>query len=65
MKKKLGLTETYMLSARGEIGRYKLETKRDSILIGLVALQKKAYCLALAQHDKCYSGNAQSSIETL
>jgi hypothetical protein len=47
MKKKLGLTETYMLSARGEIGRYKLETKRDSILIGLVALQKKAYCLLL------------------
>ena len=55
MKNKLGLTHTYMLSAKGEIGRYKLETKQDSILIGFIALQKKAYCLLTLKEHKCYN----------
>ena len=42
-----------MLSKKGEIGRYKLETKQDSILIGLIAMQKKAYCLLILKEHKC------------
>ena len=53
IKNKLGLTHTYMLSKKGEIGRYKLETKQDSILIGLIAMQKKAYCLLILKEHKC------------
>ena len=53
MKNKLGLTPAYMLSKKGEIGRYKIETKQDSILMGLIAMQKKAYCLLILKEHKC------------
>ena len=55
IKKQIGLTQTDMLLARGEIGRYKLETKQDSILIGFIAMQKKSYCLLILKEHKCDS----------
>ena len=55
IKKQLGLTQTDMLLAKGEIGRYKLETKQDSILIGFIAMQKKSYCLLILKEHKCDS----------
>ena len=63
MKKKLGLTESYMLSAKGEIGRYKMETRKDSILVGFVGLQKKSYCLLLLK--ECSYPNEERKVYKL
>ena len=61
IKNQLGLTHPEMLSAKGEIGRYKFETKQDSILVGFIALQKKAYCLLILEQQKCNECDLKSS----
>ena len=53
IKKQLGFTQTDMLLTRGKIGRYKLETKQDTIFVGFIAMQKKAYCLLMLKEHKC------------
>ena len=53
VKNQFGLTQTDMLMAKGEIGRYKLETRKDTIFIGFIAMQKKCYCLLILKEHKC------------
>ena len=37
----------------GLIGKYKSEIDSDTILMGVIALQKKCYCLLLIKQFKC------------
>ena len=38
---------------RGVIGKYKSEIGQDSVLLGLIGLQKKCYCLLIIKQYKC------------
>ena len=53
LKRRLGWTEDDFISAKGQLGRYKLEIKPDSILVGFIAMQKKAYCLLILKEQDC------------
>ena len=53
LKRRLGWTEEDFISAKGQLGRYKLEIKPDSILIGFIAMQKKAYCMLILKEQDC------------